>query len=61
MQANRRSQPELWKYSISGDLPILLARFTEGAELPLFRELLKAHEYLRAKGLTFDLVARKQD
>jgi cyclic beta-1,2-glucan synthetase len=56
VQANRWSQPELWKYGISGDLPILLARFAEGAELPLFRELLKAHEYLRAKGLTFDLV-----
>jgi cyclic beta-1,2-glucan synthetase len=57
VQANRRSQPELWKYGISGDLPILLARFSDGAELPLFSELLKAHEYLRAKGLTFDLVA----
>ncbi len=54
--ANRRGQPELWKYGISGDTPLLLARVTEGAELPLFRDLLKAHEYLRAKGLTFDLV-----
>ncbi len=35
---------------------MLLARVTDGAELPLFRDLLKAHEYLRAKGLTFDLV-----
>ncbi len=56
VQANRRGQPELWKYGISGDIPMLVARFTDGAELPLFRDLLKAHEYLRAKGLTFDLV-----
>jgi cyclic beta-1,2-glucan synthetase len=56
VQANHRGQPELWKYGISGDTPLLLARFTEAAELPLFRDLLKAHEYLRAKGLLFDLV-----
>ena len=56
VQANRRGQPELWKYGISGDIPMVVARFTDGAELPLFRDLLKAHEYLRAKGLTFDLV-----
>ena len=56
VQANRRGQPELWKYGISGDIPMLVARFTDGAELPLFRDLLKAHEFLRAKGLTFDLV-----
>ena len=53
---NRSSQRELWKYGISGDLPILLVTVSDGAELPLFRELLKAHEYLRGKGLSFDLV-----
>jgi cyclic beta-1,2-glucan synthetase len=53
---NRRGQPELWKYGISGDLPIILATITDTAELPLFGDLLKAHEYLRGKGLAFDLV-----
>ncbi len=56
VHANRRGQPELWKYGISGDVPIVLAGIAEAAELPLFRDLLKAHEYLRGKGLTFDLV-----
>jgi cyclic beta-1,2-glucan synthetase len=56
VQANRRPQSELWKYGISGDTPLLLARFSDAAELPLFRDLLKAHEYLRARGLAFDLV-----
>ena len=56
VHANRRGQPELWKYGISGDLPILAARIADAAELPLFRDLLKAHEYLRVKGLVFDLV-----
>jgi cyclic beta-1,2-glucan glucanotransferase len=54
--ANRLGQPELWKYGISGDRPILLARVSVDAELPLVRDLLKAHEYLRVKGLMFDLV-----
>jgi cyclic beta-1,2-glucan synthetase len=56
VRENRLSQAELWKYGISGDLPILLATVADGAELALFRDLLKAHEYLRGKGLAFDLV-----
>ena len=46
----------LWKHGISGDFPILVARLGAGAELPLCRELLQAHEYLRLKGFAFDLV-----
>jgi cyclic beta-1,2-glucan synthetase len=56
VRRNRLGQLGLWKHGISGDLPILLARLSDGEQLPLFRELLKAHEYLRAKGLPFDLV-----
>ena len=55
--ANVRGQPELWKYSISGDLPLLLMRIANGSDAGLFRELLKVHEYLRLKGFAFDLVA----
>ena len=54
--SNHLGQPELWKYGISGDRPILLARISDVAELGLVRDLLKAHEYLRVKGLMFDLV-----
>ena len=56
IQRNRRGQSALWKYGISGDLPIVLARFPGDADLGLFHELLRAHEYLRVKGFTFDLV-----
>jgi cyclic beta-1,2-glucan synthetase len=55
--ANTRGQADLWKYGISGDLPVLLVRIGDGADVGVFRELLKAHEYLRLKGFTFDLVA----
>jgi cyclic beta-1,2-glucan synthetase len=53
---NRRGQTELWKSGISGDLPILLVRVAATGETSLVSELLKAHEYLRLKGLAFDLV-----
>ena len=56
MLKNRRGQPELWKYGISGDLPIVLATIDDGSQLPLLSDLLKAHEYLRGKGMAFDLV-----
>jgi cyclic beta-1,2-glucan synthetase len=56
VQANTRGQSALWKYGISGDLPIVLATIEDGSQLPLLGDLLKAHEYLRGKGLVFDLV-----
>jgi cyclic beta-1,2-glucan synthetase len=56
VEANRRGQSELWKYGISGDLPIVLVTIKDGSQLSLLSDLLKAHEYLRNKGLAFDLV-----
>ena len=56
VRQNMRGQADLWKYGISGDLPILLMRVKDGGEVGLLRDLLKAHEYLRRKGLAFDLV-----
>jgi cyclic beta-1,2-glucan synthetase len=56
LEQNQRGQRELWKYGISGDLPILVAHVAGDDAPPLVVELLKAHEYLRLKGLSFDLV-----
>jgi cyclic beta-1,2-glucan synthetase len=56
IDTNTRGQRDLWKYGISGDIPILLVHVADGSHLPLVAELLKAHEYLRLKGLAFDLV-----
>jgi len=46
----------LWAYGISGDLPIVLVRVEEEDDLKLVRQLLRAHEYWRLKGLAVDLV-----
>ncbi len=56
VRQNRRGQADLWKYGISGDLPIVLVLLEDGGQVALLRDLLKAHEYLRRKGLAFDLV-----
>jgi cyclic beta-1,2-glucan synthetase len=46
----------LWRYGISGDLPILLVRVLEEDALPLVQQVLKAQEYWRLKGLSADIV-----
>jgi cyclic beta-1,2-glucan synthetase len=56
IRANALPQSELWKYGISGDLPLLLLRLKDDGSVPLFRALVKAHEYLRLRGFAFDLV-----
>ncbi len=53
---NSKAQSDLWVYGIGGDLPIVLARISRAEGLPVVRQLLDAHEYLRLKGLKFDLV-----
>ncbi|MGQ0850110.1 MAG: GH36-type glycosyl hydrolase domain-containing protein [Actinomycetota bacterium] len=46
----------LWSHSISGDLPIVLVRIDQPEERGLVRDLLRAQEYWRMKGLHADLV-----
>nr|WP_317135167.1 glucoamylase family protein [Pollutimonas thiosulfatoxidans] len=50
------SQAGLWSHGISGDLPIALLRIDDEADMPLVRQLLRAHEYWRMKQLGVDLV-----
>jgi cyclic beta-1,2-glucan synthetase len=56
LAANRQGLTGLWRHGISGDYPILLARIDDSEDLPLVRQLLVAHDYLRLKGLVVDLV-----
>jgi cyclic beta-1,2-glucan synthetase len=53
---NRRGQPGLWGYAISGDLPIVLVQLKDPANIELVRQLVQAHAYWRLKGLAVDLV-----
>lgn len=58
---NRRGQSGLWGYGISGDLPILLLRISDQANIEFVRQLAQAHAYWRAKGLIVDLVILNED
>jgi cyclic beta-1,2-glucan synthetase len=53
---NTLGQSGLWAHSVSGDLPILVARVTHDRDLALVRQVLRAQEYWRLKGLSADLV-----
>ncbi|HZB45390.1 MAG TPA: glucoamylase family protein, partial [Pyrinomonadaceae bacterium] len=53
---NTKSQSALWPYGIGGDMPIVLVRINSAEDLNTVRLLLRGHEYLRMKGLQFDLV-----
>jgi cellobiose phosphorylase len=58
---NLRGQSGLWGYSISGDLPIVLLRIKDQANIMLVRQLIQAHAYWRLKGLAVDLVIWNED
>ena len=58
---NHRGQSGLWSYSISGDLPIVLLRIEDQANLVLVKQMIQAHAYWRLKGLIVDLVIWNED
>ncbi|MBE0556357.1 MAG: cyclic beta 1-2 glucan synthetase, partial [Proteobacteria bacterium] len=58
---NHRGQSGLWGYAISGDLPIVLLRIEDPANIELVRQLIQAHTYWRLKGLAVDLVIWNED
>jgi cyclic beta-1,2-glucan synthetase len=53
---NSVNPENLWHHGISGDLPIILVRIDQPEERGLVRDLLRAQQYLRSKGLPADLV-----
>jgi cyclic beta-1,2-glucan synthetase len=50
------SQRSLWPLAISGDFPIFSLRINDDMDMDIAREALSAHEYLRSRGVIFDLV-----
>jgi cyclic beta-1,2-glucan synthetase len=58
---NDRGQSGLWAFSISGDLPIVLCRIADPANIELVRQVVQAHAYWRLKGLAVDLVIWNED
>lgn len=58
---NKRGQPGLWGYGISGDLPIVLLYIRDSANINLVKQLIQAQVYWRRKGLLVDLVILNEE
>ena len=56
LRSNRQGQSGLWSYGISGDVPIVLLHISDTAKIELVRQLVQAHAYWRAKGMSVDLI-----
>lgn len=53
---NRLGQAGLWRFAISGDLPIVLLLIGDLNRIDLVKQVVQAHAYWRMKGLAADLV-----
>ena len=61
LRRNNRGQPDLWGYSISGDLPIVLLRIENQDNIDLVVQMMQAHSYWHMKGLAVDLIIWNED
>lgn len=58
---NRLGQSGLWRFGISGDLPIVLLHIGDLNRIDLVKQVLQAHAYWCMKGLSADLVIVNED
>jgi cellobiose phosphorylase len=58
---NQLGQSGLWRFAISGDLPIVLLRIGDVNRIHLVKQVLQTHAYWRMKGLIVDLVILNDD
>ncbi|ODN65971.1 glycoside hydrolase family 94 protein [Methylophaga muralis] len=58
---NQLGQSRLWRFAISGDLPIVLLSIGDINRIDLVKQALQAHAYWRMKGLIADLVIINED
>ena len=50
------NQTELWKYGISGDIPIILVKIKDINDIYMVTNVLKMYEYFRTKNIKVDIV-----
>ena len=55
------SQSELWKFGISGDLPILFVKIKDVNDIHVVRDALRAIEFFRSKNINVDLVILNEE
>jgi cyclic beta-1,2-glucan synthetase len=61
IEENTQGQSGLWRYGISGDLPIALITIGEMQNIGLVGQMLQAHSYWKMHGLMADLVILSEE
>jgi len=56
LEHSQPAQTALWPFGISGDIPIVLVRVSDEDDIAFVRQMLRAHDYWRMRGLSVDLV-----
>lgn len=56
LEKKNHKQSELWKYGISGDLPIILVKIKDVNDIYVVEEILKAYEFFRTKNIEVEIV-----
>ena len=52
---------DLWKYGISGDLPILLVKIKDISSIDTVKECISAYEYYKSKNIQIDLIILNEE
>lgn len=56
LKKNALSQEGLWKYGISGDLPIILLNINSTEDVGFIKQLLQAYEFYKSRAIYIDIV-----
>lgn len=56
VRRNWKNQSFLWKFGVSGDIPIILLRVRSMEDEGIIKDVLKAYEYLRINRIKIDLI-----
>jgi cyclic beta-1,2-glucan synthetase len=58
---NRLGQSGLWRYGISGDIPIVLLQVSDPEKIGIVNQLIQAQAYWRSRALSVDLIIVSKD
>ena len=61
IEKNKLGQPGLWKFGISGDIPIMLLRISDESQLTSLRDVVSAYEYMKKNGMKLDFVILNEE
>jgi cyclic beta-1,2-glucan synthetase len=61
LRDNTLTQPGLWKFGISGDLPIILINIDSAERVGFIKDLLQAYEFYKSRAIYLDIVIINND